>query len=132
MEDVKRNLCLIGSIIPGYTINVKDKTLISHQTWYCSMYRNFYGEGREQTYKFVEENVNVMLSNPNIFAFIFDIVKTGVLNLAETYKNSIYYDKLNELSNKIPSFNPLEVYLISKIIETISKSPPRIKNQEID
>ena len=82
MDDLQDRINLIENLKEGYTISVKNKTLVYHNSWYTTIWRTYSGENRNITLEYIKNTIIEMINNK------IKISKAviGFLTLNETYK----------------------------------------------
>lgn len=91
MDVIKRNLTLISSLTPGYTINVKTRKLVYHGIL-SSVKRKWHQESRETCMQFVVTTVDHAIGAITSELSILSLLKecrAGIISLKETYNDDI-------------------------------------------
>lgn len=100
MDDLKKKLVLIGSIEPGYTINIKTRTLMYYRSWYTSLIRTLSSEDIEKTLVFLESTIDLTIRNITIdmeYLPLLKQAKVGLIALKQTYREEASMKKRFDL-----------------------------------
>lgn len=87
MSDLSQRLELIGSIEAGYTINIKKRRLVYHDSWFTAISR-WKSEDRLSTIRYIEETIAqaiTALSSEMGILMLLKHARKGIDGLKETY-----------------------------------------------
>lgn len=91
-----KNLRLIRSIRPGYTISTSNRSLVRRKSWITAYTRRYHQDNRLKTIAFVKETIKEVItlitnvvSLRNSYLSHLILAKKGIRNLAQTYSDDV-------------------------------------------
>ena len=131
MDTVKRHLTLISSLTPGYTINVKTKTLVYHYGFLTGLRRTLLKENRESCLRFISSTVDQAIGSITTELGILAALKEsrmGISSLKETYNSDS--SVAGEVDNILARIDNTIKRFENRIITQIEEIPSLLKFME--
>ncbi len=103
--DLLAHLELIGSINPGFTLDVVNLNTMKHQSLWCSARRTWYQQTRDSTVSFIEKKIDVAIPLLSSDLSIYPVLRKtlqGLTSLKITYKTDAFIcERIDACSRRV-------------------------------